>query len=432
MSGAAPSPSAAAAAGRRCRQAPRPRRAGDLRPTDVVGAFFVCGIAFLLAAVLAGAVQVVAPWPWGRWLALHLAFVGGVSQLVLGASQFFAGAFLATDPPPRALVRAQLIAWSAGAVLLAIAVPERAGALTWVAVALLLGGLALWGATIAAMRGRSLRRAPWATRWHLAAAAFLGLGVLAGSLLAEGEPWAHGNLLGAHMALNLAGWFGAAIVGTLHTFYPSLTRTQLRHPRLQGLTFLAWTGGVAALALGYGWALDPVAAAGWLALCLAALVLLVNLGGCFVAAPRPLSLAARVVGVAQPFLLAGLLVATIAALGDGPADALVGPTRAAVGTLLVAGWIGLTVLGSLLHLLAVVVRVRGGFAARMPAPRPRLDAAVAALATAGIAALALSQAAGVDGWRRPAEALLLLAYAILGGRVAATAARVLIRARPSI
>lgn len=297
---------------------------------------------------------------------------------------------------------------------------------------MLLGGLGLWGAAVAVMRRRSLRRSPWATRWYLSGAAFFGLGMLAGSLLARGTPWAHGDLLGAHTALNLAGWFGAAIVGTLHTFYPSLTQTQLRYPRLQGVSFLAWTGGVAALAVGYGWALDPLAVAGWLALCLGALALLVNVAACLRGAAKPLSLAARVVGVAQPFLLAALLVATIAALEDGPAYALVGSTRSAVGTLLVAGWIGLTVLGSLLHLLAVVVRVRGGFAAKMPAPRPRLDTAVAALAAAGTGAMALSQGAGLDGWRATAEALLLAAYAILAGRVAASAARVLIRARPSI
>ncbi|MGV1047721.1 MAG: hypothetical protein ACOYD4_04230 [Solirubrobacterales bacterium] len=423
-------PDARARPSRRCR--PRPRQEGGLRPTDVVGAFFVCGIAFLLAAAVAAAAQAISPWPWGRWLALHLAFVGGVSQLVLGASQFFAGAFLATDPPPRSLVRGQLIAWSTGAVLLAIAVPERADTLIWIAAGLLLVGLGLWGAAIAALRRRSLRRSPWATRWYVSAAAFLGLGMVAGSLLARGTPWSHGDLLGAHMALNLAGWFGAAIVGTLHTFYPSLTQTQLRYPRLQGVAFLAWTGGVAALALGYGWAVDPLAVAGWLALCVGALALLVNVAACSRGAVRPLSLPARIVGAAQPFLLAALVVATVAAIGDGPAQALAGSTRAAVGTLLVAGWIGLTVLGSLLHLLAVVVRVRGGFVAKMPVPRPRLDTALAALATAGIAALALSQGADLDGWRGPAKALLLAAYLILAGRVVAIAGRVLLRARPSI
>jgi len=419
------------ASARRCRSRPRARLPGQLRPTDVVGAFFVCGLAFLLAAAVAGIAQWIDPWPQGRWLALHLAFVGGVSQLVLGASQFFAGAFLATDPPPRRIVRLQLLTWNSGAILLAIAVPQRSDALIWVATGLLAASLLAWGAAVGLMRRRSLRNSPWATRWYVSSAAFFGLGVLAGSMLARGVPWAHGDLLGAHMSLNLAGWFGGAIVGTLHTFYPSLTQTQIRFPRLQGIAFGAWTGGVAALAIGYGWLLEGVAVAGWIALCLASFALLANVVACVRAAPRPLSLAARLVGAAQLFLPLGLLVATAAAIDAGPMHALVGSTRAALGTLLVCGWIGLTVLGSLLHLLAVVVRVRD-FSQGMPAPRPRFDSSVAALASAGIAALALCQQLGLDFGRAAAAAALLAAYAILATRIAVLAARVVTRARPSI
>jgi nitrite reductase (NO-forming) len=389
-------------------------------------------MAFLLAAALAGVIQAIHPWPWGHRLALHLAFVGGVSQLVLGASQFFAGAFLATDPPPRAIVRAQLAAWNLGAIGLAVAVPLAAGAAIWIAVGLLVAALALWALAIATMWRRSLRRSPWAVAWYCAGALFLGLGVIAGSLLAHGTPWTHGDLLGAHMSLNLAGWFGGSIVGTLHTFFPSLTQTQLRRPRLQSLAFVAWTAGVAALAIGYAWALDPVAIAGWLALCAGALLLLVNVAASLRGAARPLSLPARLVGAAQPFLLAALVVATVAALDRGPSGALVGGTRATVGTLLVAGWIGLTVLGSLLHLLAVVVRVRGGFTARMPTPRPRLDGIVAALAMLAVGALALAQEGGPDTLHTPAKWLLVAVYAVLAARVAQLAARVLLRARPSI
>jgi nitrite reductase (NO-forming) len=408
------------------------RREGDLRPTDVVGLFFVCGIAFLAAAAVAALIQALSPWPWGRWLALHLAFVGGVSQLVLGASQFFAGAFLATDPPPRRLVRAELLSWNLGAILLAVAVPMDTGAAVWLAVVLILASLGLWSAAIAAMWRRSLRRSTWAVAWYCSGALCLGLGVLAGSLLAHGAPWSHGNLLGAHMALNLGGWFGGAIVGTLHTFFPSLTGTQLRRPRLQGLAFGAWTGGVAALAIGYAWAIDPLAVAGWLALCAGAAALLANVAASLLRAIRPLSLPARVVAAAQPFLLAALLVAAVAAIGRGPAQALAGSPRVAVGTLLVAGWIGLTVLGSLLHLLAVVLRVRGGFAASMPKPRPWPDGIVTVLAMVATATLALAQGAGLHSLHGPSRLLLVAVYAVLAARVAVLAGRVLLRARPSI
>jgi nitrite reductase (NO-forming) len=413
----------------RCR--PREGADGGLRPTDLVGAFFVGGIAFLVAGAIAAVVDSVWSWTWGRWLTLHLLFVGGISQLVLGASQFFLGAFLATDPPPRALIRAQLGCWNAGAILLALAVPAGWGRLVDLAVLLLLAGLAGYAAAFLVIRRRALRRAPYASRWYLTGTAFLALGIVAGVALAHGAAWPHGNLLGAHMALNLAGWLGAAIIGTLHTFYPSLTRTQLPRPRLERWTFAAWVGGVGALAAGYGWSLDALSIAGWVGLGLAALLLAVNIAGCIVAAPRPLSLPARLLGVAQGFLVAGTVVAALAAVVDGPGQVLVGSTRAVVATLLLPGWVGMTVLGSLLHLLAVVVRVRD-FSRPLPAPRPVADIGLTVLAGTAIGFLALARAADLGFIVTPAVAGALAAYAVLGLRVIRLAATVLITARPNV
>jgi nitrite reductase (NO-forming) len=419
----------AGTAGRRCKARPRP--AGGLRPTDVIGAYFLAGIAMLIAGVVASVVNAAEPWAWGRWLGLHLIFVGGISQLVLGASQFFVGAFLATDPPGRGRIRAQLVCWNLGAVLLAIAVPVGSTPLIWLAVAGLLGGLLLYGSGLLAMRRSSLQAAPWATRWYLAAAAALGCGVVAGVMLATHVVWAHGNLLGAHMALNVGGWFGTAIVGTLHTFFPSLTRTALAYPRLQALTFASWILGVAALAIGYGWLIDPVAIGGWIALLVSSAALLTNLLGSLRAAPRPISLPARALALAQAFLLAGLLLASIGAIGSSPAEALSGSLRAAVGTLLVAGWVGLTVLGSLLHLLAVVVRVRN-LSRPIPAPRPRLDVLLTAATAIAVFGLVAAQLADLGGLRMLASTLLLAAYGVLAGRVAALALRVVTIARPRL
>jgi nitrite reductase (NO-forming) len=393
----------------------------------VIGAFFLAAIAMLVAGVAAAVVDAIDPWPWGRWLALHLIFVGGISQLVLGASQFFAGAFLATDPPGRGWIRAQLVAWNAGAVLLAIAVPVRSDALVDFAVAALLIGLACYGWSLLSMQRGSLQRAPWAVRWYLAAAFCLALGITAGTMLATGAAWPHGNLLSAHMALNVGGWFGAAIVGTLHTFFPSLTRSTLARPRLQAPTFAAWIAGIAALAVGYGWLIDPLAVAGWIALTIAAAALSVNIA----LAPRPVTLPARMLALAQAFLVAGLLVACVGAISNGPADALAGSFRPAVGTLLVAGWVGVTVLGSLFHLLSVLVRVRD-LRTPLPAPRPRLDAATAvvvALGVLGVAATRLAEGTGLDGL---ASAVLLVAYAMLAMRLVRLIARVLTVARPIV
>lgn len=413
---------------RRRRVAPA---AGGLRPTDVIGAFFVAGLAMMLAGMVAAVADALDPWAWGRWLALHLVFVGGISQLVLGASQFFAGAFLATDPPSRLLVRGQLGLWNIGTLALVIAVPLGTSVGAYVAVACLLAALVLYAAGFAQMRRRSLGTAPWASRWYLAAALFLAFGTIAGATVATGIAWGHGDLLAAHMALNLGGWFGTAIVGTLHTFFPSLTQSRLRLPRLQRPTFSAWTAGVSALAVGYGFSMDGLALAGWLLLLAAAAMLAANVVGSMLATSRSLSLAARVVVVAQLFLVLGLLVAGAEALVAGPSEALSGASRASVGTLLVAGWIGLTVIGSLLHLLALLIRVRD-FSRGMPEPRPLTDTALAVLAVAGVGWVAAEQlidAASVGG---PASFLLLAAYLLLGGRVALLGARVVRRALPQV
>jgi nitrite reductase (NO-forming) len=351
--------------------------------------------------------------------------------LILGASQFFAGAFLATDPPSRRSVRGQLIGWNVGTALLALAVPIGSDTLADLAVALLVVALALYGAGLLGLRRASLSSAPWATRWYGFGGACLGLGVIAGAMLARPVLWPHGDLLAAHMALNLAGWFGAAIVGTLHTFYPSLTRTELRFPRLQAPTFAGWVGGVALLVGGYGWRLDALAVGGWVLLSAAALLLCANIAASALVSRRPLSLPARLVGIAQIFLPVGLIVAATAAAADGPSLALAGSTRAAVGTLLVAGWVGLTVLGSLLHLLAVVVRVRD-LTRALPAPRPRRDLAIVIAATAGVAGLVIAQGDALGVLRIPALVALLCSYALLGAMIVALGARVLVSARPRI
>ncbi|HET6831450.1 MAG TPA: hypothetical protein VFH44_08900 [Solirubrobacterales bacterium] len=430
----APSPPGRAAApggGRRCRPRVQPPPIGGLRPTDVIGAFFVAGVAMLIAGAAVAVANAIEPWTWGRWLALHLVFVGGVSQLVLGASQFFAGAFLATDPPRRALIRAQLAGWNAGALLVALAVPFAGAAAVYAGAGLLLVTLGLYAAGLAEMRRRSLGSVPWATRWYLAATTFLVIGVVAGAMLANAVAWPHGNLLGAHMVLNLGGWFGTAIVGTLHTFFPSLTHSRLRLPRLQGPTFAAWAGAIVLLAGGYGLSLDAAAVAGWCLLALAAAGLAANLLGSLLAARRPLSLPARVIAAAQVFLVLGVAVAAVGVIGTGPGEALADPTRAAVATLLVAGWIGLTVLGSLLHLLALLLRVRD-LKRGMPAPRPARDLALTAAAALGVAAAAAADLGAGSLLDRAGEAVLIAAYVLLGAQVALLGARVIRTARPRI
>ena len=413
---AAPDP-----APRRC----RPRRPIDPtgpRPSDLLAAFFAAALAMLAAAAIAGIANAAVDDPRLHWLALHLALLGGVSQLVLGAGQFFVCAFLATTPPSRRFVAVQLAVWNAGTVLVAVGVPAGVRPLTDAGGVLVAAGLVLFAASMRAMERRSLQKARWAVRWYQGSAACLVVGVLAGVLLARGVSWPHGSLVGAHLALNIAGWMGTAIVGTLHTFFPSLTATQLRFPRLQGPTLGLWLLGVVALALGVALDVDPLASAGWLGLTAAAVLLLTNVVASLRARAIALSLPARLVSLGQGFLPVGLMLALVAGVADGAAGPLHPDVRPALAILLLGGWVAMTVAGSLLHLLSVLARVRH-FTLAMPTPRPARDRAIATLAGLAVTAWALAQVPGLDALDVPALVLRLAAAAVIAGQIAAIASR---------
>ena len=393
----------------------RPARA--LRPSDLLAAFFFFGLVFLAAGAVVAIIHAATGWTDGHWLALHLVFVGGVSQLVLGAGQFFAAAFLATTPPSPRLVRYELSVWNAGAVLVAVGVPTGLEPVTAAGAALLAAGLCLFVGALRGLQRRSLQKAPWAVRWYEACAVFLGLGVLAGVLLAAGVGWSPGSLLGAHMTLNLAGWFGTAIVGTLHTFFPSLTQTRLAFPRLQSPTFVAWTSGTAALAAGYALAIGPLVIAAWAALALAAALLCANLAASLRASPAPLALPARLVAAAQACLLVAVVVAVAGAIGGDSTAAPAGGARSAIAILLLPGWLGLTVAGSLLHLLAVLARVRD-FTRPLPPARPTRDGLLAGAATLAVLGLAAARSGNLAAIDSVALVALLIVYAALGALVA--------------
>ncbi|WP_187369457.1 hypothetical protein [Baekduia soli] len=399
----------------RCRR--RPTDPGAPRPSDLLAAFFVCGVSFLAAGATAAIAHELIGAPWLRWLSLHLAMLGGVSQLILGAGQFFTGAFLATSPPSRRLVGAQLAVWNSGVILVAVGVPSGDPALVDAGAALVAVGLVLFAAALRGMQRRSLQQARWAVRWYQACAACLGAGALLGVAMARGAAWPYGSLLGAHLALNVAGWMGTAIVGTLHTFFPSLTQTRLRRPGLQGPTFVLWTAGAGTLAGGAAFGVDAVMLAGWLGLGLAAGLLCVNLFASWRSAPVALALPARLIALAQVFLVTGILVALAVAVGRGGGAPFVGEARSSVAILLLVGWVGLTVAGSLLHLLAVLGRVRD-LRRVIAGPRPIGDRLLLTAASAMVIVPALGDPAGVRVAGTAGRTLAVLVAGVLGGRVA--------------
>lgn len=170
----------------------------------MLAAFFVLGLAHLTAVAAVDTAGAATDWGDARWLALHLAFVGG------GAS---ASSSRAPSPSPSGSRKAGTPwCWPARSFW------PRGSRRSW-------RGCGAEAPLVAAdpVGGAVVR----------ACSAFLGLGGLAGVAMAGGATWPHGSLLGAPVALTLGGWFGTAILGTLHTFFRAARRSS---PRSRSVT----------------------------------------------------------------------------------------------------------------------------------------------------------------------------------------------------
>ncbi len=405
---------------RRCRRDERQReRAPDTpRPSDMLVVHYVAALGFMVAAATFAMLGELGVYTGGRWLPLHLVLIGGVSQLVVATSQFFAAAFFATDMPPRPRVRVQLALWNIGALVVVAGVQFSSRLLIDAGSTTLVIALALVAASLLRMERASLQQRRVMIRWYYTCCAWFMLGVVAGVTLASTVTWSSGDLLATHITLMLGGWLGTAIVGTLHTFFPSLTNTQLRLPRLERPTYWLWTGGVAVLAGGFAFAVGELVVVGWGLLTLAALLLAANVYG--TARTGSLgALPATLVTAGQMCLVAGLLLAGVLATGDDGA-APIGSQRSAVGTLLLFGWVALTVLGSMLRLLSVIGRVRN---LALEPPSIGLHAVFALPAIAGVALLTAVQLTEAERLWKVAVALMVASYALIGARVVMLATR---------
>ncbi|MFC7495675.1 MULTISPECIES: multicopper oxidase domain-containing protein [unclassified Nocardioides] len=167
------------------------------------------------------------PWiPEPRWLILHLLLLGAVTHSIVVWSQHFADTLLHAPSTQRPRLLALL---NLGALAVMVGTQTARWPVT------LVGACAVTGAVVwhAARLGGQLRRALPArfagvVRFYVAAAALLPVGAALGVLLARGpaEPW-HSRVLLAHVAVNLLGWVGLTVAGTVVTLWPTMLRTRL-------------------------------------------------------------------------------------------------------------------------------------------------------------------------------------------------------------
>ncbi|HLS25492.1 MAG TPA: multicopper oxidase domain-containing protein [Beutenbergiaceae bacterium] len=169
--------------------------------------------------------------PESRWLMVHLVLLGAATHSIMVWSVYFAQALLKTptalDDRRRQSRRLAVLLIGVSAVL--IAVPTALWPLTVAGATLVVGAVtAHFGALWRRLRHALPGRMRVTVHYYLSAAAFLPVGAVLGVLLARGyaDPW-HGQLLTAHTMVNVLGWVGLTVTGTLITLWPTMLRTRM-------------------------------------------------------------------------------------------------------------------------------------------------------------------------------------------------------------
>lgn len=169
--------------------------------------------------------------PDATWLLIHLVALGAITHSIFIWSAHFTAALLKTRPDEGARKRAdrRLLLLSLGSLAVFVGVPFTQWWLT------VIGGLAVGVAVVwhgSELLGDLKRALPGrfriTVRYYIAAACCLPIGGGFGVALAWGfaEDW-HARLLVAHTLVNLLGWVGLTVVGTLITFWPTVLRARM-------------------------------------------------------------------------------------------------------------------------------------------------------------------------------------------------------------
>lgn len=349
-------------------------------------------VLWLLLTVIAALAHRSLPMP--GWLMIHLLLLGAVTHAILVWSQYFSFALLRSAATDRDRRRQsiRLVLSNAAAALVVAGVLSGVWAITVTGAAALIVAVGWHGATLfARMRGSMPGRFGRTIRYYIASAALLTLGAALGAWLARGDSAPH--LVIAHALINVLGWIGLTVAGTVVTLWPTILRTRADENAATGasraLPVLA--GGVVIAATGAALAQLLVVAAGLLAyLAGLALIFLSLLRAARQKAPH--SFAALSVGAALIWwagavgmVAVGAIVAAIDGSGFAALDALFGQ----IVPYLAAGFAAQVLVGALSYLIPVVLGggptpVRVGTAAFDAAGILRVTVANVALAVCAL------------------------------------------------
>lgn len=242
----------------------RPRRGSERGHRHAVAATVI------LAYLLAGGATLLAGWriPDSGWLALHLVLLGAVTNAIVVWSEHFAAALLHARPVGNRVALARMGALNLGVLVVLAGVHRSQPALVATGAGLLGVVVVAHALTLVGWLRRGLAARLGDTAWFYVAAggALLG-GIGLGLVLSSGHVGsadAYRAVRLAHAHLNLLGWIGLTVIGTLFTLWPTVLRTRMAAGLATAArpAFLLCVGGVAVTTAGLLAQQREVAAAG--------------------------------------------------------------------------------------------------------------------------------------------------------------------------
>ena len=346
------------------------------------------------------------------WLLVHLLLLGAVTNAVFVWSSHFADALLRrrATASSRRWQAARMIALNAGVATVVAGMVGSAWILTLVGSMVVGAAAAAHGITLAIQARAALASRFGATvRYYVYASLALPVGAGLGATLALDpvEPW-HGRLVVAHVTLNLLGWIGLTVLGTLVTLWPTMLRTRIAGgaERVARQALPVLVGSVAVTVTGALLGLQALAAAGVTA----------YMGGVLWAV-RPLAQVARTKKpsayatwsvMAAMLWLIGSLLGLVAVLVISPTWLLVTEHLGLLVIPLAAGFAAQVLLGAMSFLVPVVL---GGGPTILRGSHTRMDRGDALRAIVINVGLVVCVLPVPDQVRLLAGALVLVAFA---------------------
>lgn len=371
--------------------------------------FYLAATAVLIPLHAAGIVQ--------RWTVVHVLLLGAVTNAIVTWTAHFTAAMLhAPNESPR-FAALRLAGLNVGVLGVLTGIGHGLPAVT-VASATVLAATVVAHLTALIRMGRHGLggRFTAAARFYWAAPLALLCGMAAGSVMGVGADGAwHERVYAAHLSLNLLGWVGLSVLGTLFLLWPTVLGTRMVDGAMRAarrsLPLCAAGLALAVTGMLAGW--GPVAAAGLVLYLAGTAVSLVPAVQAWRrrAPERP---AALMLAAAAAWLLIALGVQTAAALTAATAGDLAERISSMLPWFL-AGFVVQVLIGALTHLLPMVLGGTRAIALLNRFGRTRVIAANAGIA---LVALPLPRVAGVVGWALATASLAAFVALAVGAAVA--------------